>query len=286
MTYESTEFDFKVLKNIIRWLGCRVAEGQILRWSDIDFENNTITLRGKDSKGRSGDNYDNLPTRTSPLWPQLRVILWEAYCREMDRALELGVDIRKHVVNDTLQLEGKPEFCTYQESEWEVIKAVDGRYGESSAAGKRLKSEIVALGFEIYPQPMHGLRDYRANELAKQGYTVAEIDAWLGNSEAVRRKHYSATAVNADDIAKALARENSRMVEVQQDGDGQTNAGGTELDAGGTTVAQELPQVSPSKGIEQPKIVSILANASDTDLQALVQYAQQVYEKRKRIVKS
>ena len=56
---------------------------------------------------------------------------------------------------------------------------------------------------------------------------------------------------------------------------GQTNAGGTELDAGGTTVAQELPQVSPSKGIEQPKIVSILANASDTDLSAILQYAQQ-----------
>ena len=40
-------------------------------------------------------------------------------------------------------------------------------------------------------------------------------------------------------------------------------------------MAQGLPQVSPSKGIEQPKIVSILAKATVADLAALVQYAEQ-----------
>ncbi len=282
MSIESTDFDFYVLKHIIRWLGCRIGEAQILRWSDIDFERNSIRFRGKDSKAESKGNYDNLPVRTVPLWPQLRPILWEAYNRELDRALEMGVEMRKHVINDTLQLSGKREFPRYNMESWKPELVCDGRYGESSAAGKKLKAELKDNGLEVYPQPCHGLRDYRANELYRLGYNINEIDAWTGNTEAVRKKHYSATAVNADDIAKALARETSRLEaqagqkpEGNTSGDGQNLAGGGDNMSGGEMVAQESAQIAINNRESGTDLVSILANATESDLSALVEYAQQ-----------
>jgi hypothetical protein len=218
-----------------------------------------------------------MPMRTCPLWPQLRPALWEAFKRETDRALEHGVDMRKNVINDTLGLGGKPEFPTYQESDFRVEKVVDGRYDESSAAGKRLKDELVANGMEVYPQPCHGLRDYRANELGRLGYTMAEIDAWVGNSEAVRKLHYAATAINAEDISSALAKEAKRMemdVDVTANSEDQA-VRGTVLHARGTLGARELADVDPVKPAQPVDLASILANASVADLQALVQYAQQ-----------
>ena len=214
--------------------------------------------------------------RTCPLWPQLRPALWEAFKRETDRALEHGVEMRKNVINDTLGLGGKPEFPTYQESDFRVEKVVDGRYDESSAAGKRLKDELVANGMEVYPQPCHGLRDYRANELARDGYTMAEIDAWVGNSEAVRKLHYAATAINAEDISSALAKEAKRMEkDVDRIGSGDQAVRGTVFHARGTLGARELADVDPVKPAQSVDLASILAKASVVDLQALVQYAQQ-----------
>ena len=290
MAIESTDYDFYVLKHILRWLGCRIGEAQILRWSDIDFEGNCIKFRGKDSKCESRSNYDNLPLRTVPLWPQLRPILWEAYSRELDRALEMGTAMRKHVINDTLRLSGKREFPLYRMDNWKPELITDGRYGESSAAGKKLNDELKNNGLEVYPQPCHGLRDYRANELYRQGYNINEIDAWTGNTEAVRKKHYSATAVNADDIAKALALETSRLEaqaghtsEDNSSGDGQNPAGGGDNMAGGEMVAQESAQIASNSRESGTDLPSILANATESDLSALVEYAQQESEKRRRL---
>ena len=105
---------------------------------------------------------------------------------------------------------------------------------------------------------------------------------FVSNTEAVRKKHYSATAVNADDIANALARENSRLEaqaghtsEDSSSGDGQNPAGGTANGAGGTVVAQESAQIASNSRESGTDLASILANATESDLSALVEYAQQ-----------
>ena len=50
----------------------------------------------------------------------------------------------------------------------------------------------------------HQTLDVRINELERQGFRDQEIDAWIGNTEAVRNKHYSATSVTKADRQKAL----------------------------------------------------------------------------------
>ena len=86
-------------------------------------------------------------------------------------------------------------------------------------------------------------------------------------------------ATNADDIAKALARETSRLEcqasEDNSSGDGQNPAGGTANGAGGTVVAQESAQIASNSRESGTDLASILANATESDLSALVEYAQQ-----------
>ena len=94
---------------------------------------------------------------------------------------------------------------------------------------------------------------------------------------------------NADDIAKALARENSRLEsqegqkpEGNTSGDGQNPtgggdnmAGGGDNMAGGEMVAQESAQIASNSRESGTDLPSILANATESDLSALVEYAQQ-----------
>ena len=62
---------------------------------------------------------------------------------------------------------------------------------------------IKRSGIPVYPQPHKALRDVRINELERQGFRKQEIDAWIGNTEAVRNKHYSAISVTKADRQKA-----------------------------------------------------------------------------------
>ena len=87
---------------------------------------------------------------------------------------------------------------------------------------------------------------------------------------------------NADDIAKALARENSRLEsqegqkpEGNTSGDGQNPTGGGDNMAGGEMVAQESAQIASNSRESGTDLPSILANATESDLSALVEYAQQ-----------
>jgi hypothetical protein len=98
----------------------------------------------------------------------------------------------------------------------------------------------------------------------------------VGYSEAVRKLHYAATAINAEDISSALAKEAKRMeMDVDRIGSGDQAVRGTVFHARGTLGARELADVDPVKPAQPVDLASILAKASDTDLSAILQYAQQ-----------
>ena len=184
-------FEFKLLLNFVRWTGCRIAEALILRWSDVSFDedDSRIEMRGKDTDHQGTDRNKN-PTRTVPLFAELRPLL--------ERARELATKDELFVFNGIGGLRQKPEF-EVTGSIGERIR--EGRY-ETNVAGLLTKA-IRRAGLETWPQPWHAIRDFRVNELSRLGYREAEISAWCGNTENVRKRHYSATAVTAEDRRKA-----------------------------------------------------------------------------------
>ena len=78
----------------------------------------------------------------------------------------------------------------------------EGRY--ETKFDTSMRKMVKRSGIPVYPQPHKALRDVRINELERQGFRKQEIDAWIGNSEATRNKHYSATSVTKADRQKAL----------------------------------------------------------------------------------
>ena len=123
---QDMHFEWKVLLHIVRYTGCRIAEALILRWSDVDFDGDdpTITFRSKDTTGAK--SRAEMPERITPLWPELRTILQQAYdAREPHD---------EYVLNEILHLREKPEF-EITNDKGEQIRS--GRYETNSYRGLR-----------------------------------------------------------------------------------------------------------------------------------------------------
>ena len=116
----------------------------------------------------------------------------------LEQARELAAEDDDHVFNELGDLRQKPDFELTDANGQRIRK---GRY--ETNVGGHLTRAIRKAGLEVWPQPWHAIRDYRLNELARLGYRQAEISAWCGNSEDVRKRHCGATAVTADDRRKA-----------------------------------------------------------------------------------
>ena len=52
----------------------------------------------------------------------------------------------------------------------------------------------------------HSIRDYRINELEREGCRVSQVDEWIGNNEDVRERHYRTKRVNSNDRQTARLR--------------------------------------------------------------------------------
>jgi len=187
---EPNAFEFKLLLSLVRWTGCRIGEALILRWSDVSFDEDDpcIELREKDT-AHSGTDRSKNPTRTVPLFAELRPLL--------EQARELAGD-DEYVFNELGGLQQKPDF-ELTDANGQRIR--EGRY--ETNVGGHLTRAIRKAGLEVWPQPWHAIRDFRLNELSRLGYRDVEISAWCGNSESVRQRHYSATAVTAEDRRRA-----------------------------------------------------------------------------------
>lgn len=178
---QEMHFEWKVLLHIVRYSGCRISEALILRWSDVNFDGDdpTITFRSKDTTGAK--SRAEMPERITPLWPELRTILKQAY--------DASESHDEYVLNEILHLREKPEF-EITNDKGEQIRS--GRYETNSYRG--LRRIIKRNGLPVWPKLWHAIRDFRINEVEnQQGITVKAMDAWFGNSSSVRDKHYSAT---------------------------------------------------------------------------------------------
>lgn len=211
---EPHPFEFKLLLNLVRWTGCRIAEALILRWSDVSFQEDDprIELREKDT-AHSGTDRSKNPTRTVPLFTELRPLL--------EQARELAAEDDDYVFNELGDLRQKPDF-ELTDANGQRIR--EGRY--ETNVGWHLTRAIRKAGLEVWPQPWHAIRDFRLNELSRLGYRPAEISAWCGNSEDVRKRHYGATAVTADDRRKASgAQPDSAGAQIVLNSDAQISLG-------------------------------------------------------------
>ncbi|MCY2976677.1 MAG: site-specific integrase [Planctomycetota bacterium] len=171
---------------VLRWTGCRIGEACILRWEDIDFDGNQISMRGK-RKGVIGITSTDMRIRLMPFWKPLRPLLEDLKANSKSSFL----------FNKIGNLDSKPEFDV-TDKEGNVLK--HGRY--STNLQTTFKKILKRNELEAWPAPFHAIRSFRINELERDSrYRTVEVREWTGNSEQVAAKFYS--AVTADDRMKA-----------------------------------------------------------------------------------
>ncbi len=173
--------EWKVLVSIIRWTGCRLGEVLILRWSDIKWSDDTITMRSPKTESHGK------PNRTMPLYSPLRTSLEELRKNSMNEPI--------HILNDILNLSSKPEFEVTDES-GNVIR--EGRYETNAQTHFRRIMEKAGLD---WPQPFHAIRAFRRNELERAACRMADINEWLGHDAKTAARHYSRSG--RQDLQKA-----------------------------------------------------------------------------------
>jgi integrase len=197
--------EFGLFFDLVRYQAVRCGELLILRWEDVNFDTQTMNIRGKDTSEGGGDSANKTVRYDVPIWPEVFDSLKSWHSKEVEAAIAEGRAIKKFIFNGIFDLEGKPEFSITREGELEIETLVEGRYETSSAPNTRVRKLIKRHGLTLYPQAVHAWRDVRINEFRRMGITEEAISAWVGNSYATRAKHYGATAVTQQDVQLALA---------------------------------------------------------------------------------
>lgn len=145
------DHEWRLLFALARYGGLRCpSETLNLRWQDIDWHNQRMTVRSPKTEHHAGRE-----SRTVPLFPELLPHLEEAFERAEEGA----------------------EFCIT-------------RYRSQNANLRTQLMKIIRrAGVEPWGKPWQNLRSTRETELVET-FPVHVAAAWLGNSEAVATKHY------------------------------------------------------------------------------------------------
>jgi integrase len=143
--------EWRLMFALARYGGLRVpSEVLTLRWADIDFARGRFTVRSPKTERHEGK-----AARLVPIFPELRPYLEDAH--ELAEAGEV--------------------FCIR-------------RYrGDSMNLRTQLQRIIGRAGVKPWPKLWQNLRSTRETELAET-FPIQAVVAWIGNSEAVARKHY------------------------------------------------------------------------------------------------
>jgi integrase len=123
-----------------------------LRWSDVDWERNRMTIHSPKTEHHVGGE-----SRQIPVFPELRSYLEEVF----DQA-EPG-------------------------TEWLIT-----RYRGGINLRTALQKIIRRAGLNPWPKPWQNLRATRETELAET-FPIHVVCQWIGNTEAVAKKHYLQT---------------------------------------------------------------------------------------------
>ena len=163
---------WRLLFALSRYGGLRCpSEHLSLRWGDVDWERNRITVHSPKTERHEGRE-----SRQIPIFPELRPYLEEIYFA----ALETG----------------------------ELPEYVITRYRSGNANLRtQLERIIRRAGLEPWVKPFQNLRSTRETELAEQ-FPIHVVCAWIGNTQAVAAKHY--LQVRDEDFQRAAQRDRIR----------------------------------------------------------------------------
>ena len=169
--------EWRLLVALSRYAGLRVpSEPCSLRWRDIDWSGNRMTVHSPKTEHRMGKG-----TRIVPIFPELRTPLDEIFAAASN-GFEQTVSLDAWIL---------PAFRS------EAANAGDWR-------GVNLRTQfekiIKRAGVDQWPRLWHNLRASRQTEL-EEHFPSHVVCVWLGNSEAVARKHY--LQVRETDFQKA-----------------------------------------------------------------------------------
>jgi integrase len=143
--------EWRLLFALARYGGLRCpSETLALRWSDIDWGQDRMTVRSSKTEHHEGG-----ASRTVPIFPELRPYLLAAFEQADDGAEFAITRYRNTAVNLRTQL-------------------------------TRI---IRRAGLKPWPKLWQNLRATRETELA-EAFPAHVVSAWIGNSEAVAAKHY------------------------------------------------------------------------------------------------
>ncbi len=163
---------WKLLIALSRFGGLRVpSEALSLRWADIDWERQRITVPSPKTEHIAGRGY-----RVIPLFPVLRPYL--------DAAWEAATEGADYIF---------PE---------EIRKRALGPGGWANANLRTMLSKFIRrAGVESWSRLWHSMRASCESDLARR-FPLAVVCKWLGNTQAVALRHY--IDVTDDDFRKAL----------------------------------------------------------------------------------
>ncbi|MEX1095362.1 MAG: site-specific integrase, partial [Planctomycetales bacterium] len=156
----------RLLFALSRYGGLRCPSEHLgLRWGDIDWERNRMTVRSPKTEHHPGG-----ASRVVPLFPELR--------RYLEECFDLAEPGTEHVIT---------------------------RFRDANANLRtRLLRIIDRAGLQPWPKLFHNLRSTRQTEL-EESFPSHVVCAWLGNSEPIARRHYlQVTDEHFDRAAEAL----------------------------------------------------------------------------------
>jgi len=144
------DLEWQLIFAFARYEGLRIpSELAKMRWADVDWERNRITIYSPKVEHHAGRKY-----RVAPIFPGLRPYLEQAY-REREPGQEF---------------------------------VVPGIYGDTNL-GTEAHRIIEKAGFKPWEKTFVNLRGSCSDELERE-YPAHVVDAWMGNSSRVRRRHY------------------------------------------------------------------------------------------------
>jgi integrase len=157
--------DWRMIFALPRFGGVRFpSEVEDLKWPDVDWENNRFTVHEKKLEHHPGRG-----RRVVPIFEALRPHLERAYRERAPGA---------------------------------VYVVPRARHGSNlSTHAKRL---VVKAGVEPWPKLFTNLRGSCSDDLERRGIAEKAINAWIGNTAHLRRRHYH--AVRPDDWAAATGK--------------------------------------------------------------------------------
>ncbi|TXT35294.1 MAG: integrase family protein [Planctomycetota bacterium] len=169
--------EWRLLVALSRFGGLRVpSEALTLRWSDVDWAESRMTVHAAKT-----EHHEGKATRVVPIFAELRPYLEDVF----DPAAEYVLPSLQHEAG--------------QRGDW---RAVNLR--------TRFEKIVKRAGVTQWPRLWHNLRASRQTELEER-FPSHVVCQWLGNSEAIARKHY--LQVREVDFQKATQKATQHTLE-------------------------------------------------------------------------